>query len=138
MINNIAKDIGKTDEAKKLIAKIEASLPEPEALGRGKALFLLSAGDRGIVAAGKKTVPNLLFNYTGVKNIADGHEGFKAMNIEYLTVNQPDFIVAPSHVVRQAGGKQAFCNQASLKLLTASQQCKLLVMDGLMSLGMTT
>lgn len=137
LINNIAKDIGKPAEAKRLIAKIEASLPKPQKLGKGKGLFILSAGDRGLVAAGTKTVANLLFEYTGVKNIAESHEGFKAMNIEFLAVNQPDFIVAPSHVVKSAGGKQDFCNQPSLKLLTAAQECKLLVMDGLLSLGMT-
>ena len=35
------------------------------------------------------------------------------------------------------GGKQAFCEQPTLRLLKAAQTCNLLVMDSLLSLGMS-
>ncbi|KGJ88578.1 hypothetical protein ND16A_2502 [Thalassotalea sp. ND16A] len=82
-------------------------------------------------------MPNLLFNYAGITNIAATHTGFKAINSEVLAVNQPDFLVAPAHVVQSLGGKQAFCKQPTLRLLKAAQECQLLVMDSLLSLGMS-
>ena len=82
-------------------------------------------------------MPNLLFSYAGITNIGATHSGFKAINTEVLAVNQPDFLVAPAHVVHSLGGKQAFCEQPTLRLLKAAQTCNLLVMDSLLSLGMS-
>lgn len=136
-ITALGKDLGKEQEAAQLIKEIKASLPEPVTKIRTKGLFLLSSGDRGIIAAGQDTVPQLYFDYLGVDNLAKNHSGFKPLGLESLAASQPDFIIAPAHVVYGAGGKEAFCQQKQLALLEAAQNCNLLVMDSLLGLGMT-
>ncbi|GFD87101.1 hemin ABC transporter substrate-binding protein [Alteromonas marina] len=139
LIKQLADDLGKAEQAKQIIAKFNASLPSETANNTPsvKAVFLLSASDRGLIAAGSETVPQLIFNYAGIENIASEHTGFKGINNEALALHQPDFLVAPRHVVMGAGGKEKFCQSPNLSLLKAAQQCKLLVMDSLQSLGMT-
>lgn len=147
LIKQLGDDLGKAEQAEQLIAKFNASLPNEnrsetysETINNtpsAKAVFLLSASDRGLIAAGTETVPQLIFNYAGIQNIAAKHTGFKGINNEALALQQPDFLVAPRHVVMGAGGKEKFCQSPNLSLLKAAQQCKLLVMDSLQSLGMT-
>ena len=147
LIKQLGDDLGKAEQAEQLIAKFNASLPNEnrsESYSETsnntpptKAVFLLSASDRGLIAAGTETVPQLIFNYAGIQNIAAKHTGFKGINNEALALQQPDFLVAPRHVVMGAGGKEKFCQSPNLSLLKAAQQCKLLVMDSLQSLGMT-
>lgn len=137
LITNLGNELGAQEQARALNQKIQNSLPEKSSITGKKALFLLSANDRGLVAAGTDTVPHMLFDYTGIKNLAQAHSGFKPLNSELLAVAQPDFIVAPAHVVYSLGGKDAFCKLPALSLLKAAQSCKLLVMDSLLSLGLT-
>jgi len=136
LIKQLGRDLNKQDNAKALIKNIQASLPEKASTTQGKALFLLSAGERGLIAAGRETVPALYFNYLSIENVAK-HVGFKGIGLESLSMSQPDILIAPAHVVRGIGGKQAFCNQSQLALLKAAQTCNLLVMDSLLALGMT-
>lgn len=137
LISELGQDLNREQAATALQQEVRTSLPERAQLSDAKGLFLLSAGDRGLIAAGKNTVPQLLFEFNGIRNLADSHEGFKGINSESLAMLQPDFLVAPKHVVRGMGGKQAFCQIPALRLLQAAQRCRLLVMDSLMSLGMT-
>lgn len=137
LIQQLGGDLDKNTEAQALIAKFTASLPEVSAGNTAKAVFLLSASERGLIAAGMETVPQLIFNYAGVENIAAQHSGFKGINNEALVLQQPDFLVAPEHVVMGAGGKEKFCQSPNLSLLEAARDCRLLIMDSLKSLGMT-
>ncbi|RZF91916.1 hemin ABC transporter substrate-binding protein [Pseudoalteromonas sp. CO302Y] len=137
LITTLGNHLNASKKAQALNQKIQQTLPKKAVKTELKALFLLSANDRGLVAAGTDTVPNMLFDYAGIKNLAKTHRGFKPLNSEILAVNQPDFIVAPAHVVYSLGGKEAFCKQPSLTLLKAAQSCQLLVMDSLLSLGLT-
>lgn len=137
LINQVATDLNQQESAQKLIAQLKKALPAKAPLSESKALFILSAGERGLMVAGKETVPDLLFSYTGVRNLAQ-HKGFKPFNRESLVVSNPDFLVAPSHVVNGAGGAEKFCQQAALALIPAAKACRLLIMDSLMALGMTT
>ena len=137
LIDELAQILNKADEAKVLKNSIAASLPAKQELG-GNAVFLLSVGSRGLVAAGQGTVPNLLFEYLGINNITGEHKGYKTLGREALLTADPDFIVAASHSVVSLGGKEAFCQQAALALVPAAEKCRLLVVDGLKVLGMTT
>lgn len=136
LIQQLGKDLNKEARAAQLISEIKATLPTSNKQADAKALFLLSAGERGIIAAGKETVPQFYFDHLGVTNVAV-HEGFKGIGLESLAVSQPDFLMAPAHVVYSMGGKQAFCAQPQLALLKAAKICNLLVMDSLLALGMT-
>ncbi|AZZ97656.1 ABC transporter substrate-binding protein [Pseudoalteromonas sp. R3] len=137
LIAQLGQDLNQPSQAQRLINKLKQALPPKAPPSSLSALFILSAGDRGITVAGPETVPDLLFGYTGVRNLAT-EPGYKPFNREAMLVSSPDFLVAPSHVVHSLGGPEQFCQQSALALLPAAQQCKLLVMDSLMSMGMTT
>ncbi|MBD1583390.1 heme/hemin ABC transporter substrate-binding protein [Pseudoalteromonas sp. S16_S37] len=137
LITTLGKDLDKQESASQLIKQLKQQLPPTQTKTPYKALFILSASDRGVLVAGKETVPDVLFRYAGIENLAN-ESGFKPYNLESLLASNPDFIVAPSHTVYSLGGKQAFCAQASLALIPAAQKCRVLVMDSLISIGMTS
>lgn len=138
LITELGQKLHKDTAAKALVAKINNELPKVAPTNNGQqALFILQASERGIIAAGNNTVPALLFQYSGIENIAK-HQEFKAVTREYLLLNQPNFLVAPEHVVQSAGGLTAFCQQPALAMLDAAKDCRVLVMDSLLSLGMTS
>ncbi|WP_231730992.1 heme/hemin ABC transporter substrate-binding protein [Lacimicrobium alkaliphilum] len=137
LIGQLAERLNASVKAETLISQLQQQLAGLEAGNPHRVLFVLQASARGIISAGSDTVPQLLFDYNGLKNIAE-HKGFKPVSMEYLTLQQPDMLIAPAHTVASVGGKQAFCAQPSLRLLKAAQQCRLLVMDSLLALGMTT
>jgi iron complex transport system substrate-binding protein len=137
LIRQLAERLNANAKAETLISQLQQQLSGLEAGNPHRVLFVLQASPRGIISAGSDTVPQLLFDYNGMKNIVQ-HKGFKPVSMEYLTLQQPDILIAPAHTVASAGGRQAFCGQPSLRLLKAAQQCRLLVMDSLLALGMTT
>ncbi|RUO24357.1 hemin ABC transporter substrate-binding protein [Aliidiomarina minuta] len=147
LVERVGAELGREGEAQQVVASIEKDLMNVAALTTNesttdntsslRALFVLQASDRGIVAAGRNTVPALLFSYAQVANLIE-HDGYKPVSTEYLAVSQPDFLVAPSHVVEAAGGREQFCAQSSLRLLHAARDCQLLVLDSMLALGMTT
>ncbi|MDK1311538.1 heme/hemin ABC transporter substrate-binding protein [Pseudoalteromonas ardens] len=137
LIGHLGRDLNRQSQAQRLITRLKQTLPAKAPPSSHSALFILSAGDRGVTVAGPETVPDLLFGYTGIRNLATA-PGYKPFNREAMLVSAPDFLVAPSHVVYSLGGPEQFCQQSALALLPAAQQCKLLVMDSLMSMGMTT
>ncbi|HEY7773616.1 MAG TPA: ABC transporter substrate-binding protein [Marinagarivorans sp.] len=137
LLTDIGARLGKSRSAEQLIDALRRDIGQPKPQGPLSALFVLQASERGIVAAGTNTVPAVLMNYNGLVNIAS-HEGFKPLSIEHIALNPPDFIVAPAHTVATAGGAEAFCNNPQMRLVPAANSCTLLVMDALLTLGMTT
>lgn len=138
LISALGSTLGKEKQAQQLINDIVSALPTIPPAQNKRAAFLLSAGSRGLMVAGSDTVPALIFERAGILNLGAEHNGYKSVGIEHMMVAEPDFLVAPYHVVMGVGGKEAFCNQPSLALVKAAQQCNLLVMDSLLAMGMTT
>ena len=137
LISDVADQLGTPENANAVIETIKAQFHSVKRAQMLNGLFVLQVSERGVVAAGKDSVPDLLFEHSDINNIAE-HKGFKTVSREHLLLNQPDFIVAPSHVVDAAGGRDEFCQTATLQLLKVGQSCRLLVMDSLLALGMTT
>ena len=137
LIHQVADQLGTPDRAEPVINSIKDKFHPVSRAQPLSGLFVLQVSERGVVAAGHDSVPDLLFSQSDITNVVD-HKGFKTVSREHLLVNQPDFIVAPSHVVDAAGGREQFCQNATLQLLNAGQSCQLLVMDSLLALGMTT
>ena len=102
------------------------------------AIFLMDLGDRGPVAAGDNTVPDMLFELAGIENIVTDYEGFKPYSSEQLIQFKPDMVVMPSHVVKKLGGQEMICQNRLIQLTTIDSKCNILVMDGLLALGFGT
>ncbi len=138
-LRDIGSYFNRDREAEAIINRVEHQM---KTIGttqqRRNALFLLNIGDRGPVAAGQNTVPDMLFALANINNQATTFEGYKPLSTEALVSFRPDLIVMPSHTVEQMGGQEAVCQNIILKLATVEQGCQLLVIDALLVLGYGT
>lgn len=102
------------------------------------AIFIMNIGDRGPLAAGKNTVPDMLLSLANYNNLAADINSYKPFSTEKLIALKPDLIVMPSHVVKRMGGKEKVCNNHVIKMTTQHNGCDILVMDALLALGFGT
>ncbi len=142
---NYIKEVGHyfqvVARADEIVSRVEQKLSAIEVVpekDKKTAIFLLDIGDRGPVAAGTNTVPDMLFNLAQLDNIVDAYEGYKPFSSEQLIQYKPDLIVMPSHVVKKMGGVGAICENMIIKLTTAASGCEILVIDALLALGFGT
>ncbi len=129
-----------SEQAEQIIVRVEEKLNQlvsDEKQSR-TAIFLMDVGDRGPVAAGQNTVPNMLFELSHISNIVSEYEGYKPYSAEKLIQAKPDLIVMPSHVVKKMGGVEAICKNMTIAMTTAENGCDILVMDALLALGFGT
>lgn len=101
-----------------------------------KALFLMTVGERGLMAAGSNTVPNLIFDELKVQNIFADLDGFKPVSSEALLGLNPDFILLASHTTR-GQSVEDICDNTQLQLWAAQRGCQLHKVDSLKYLGLT-
>lgn len=139
LIREVGQDFDKPHAASELVDTVVANIGKRQAErkfeGRGlNAIALLSIGQRGPVAAGRNTVPNLLFELSGINNVANKLEGYKPFSSELLAEQKLDLVVVPSHVVDGLGGENAVCESELIRMATTNQ-CHLYVMDGLLLMG---
>ncbi len=127
-------------KAEQIIDRVQANINAVNSPKERKktAIFLMDVGDRGLVAAGKNTVPNMLFDLSYLNNIVVEFEGYKPFSAEQLIKAKPDLIVMPSHVVEKMGGVTAICKNMTIAMTTAERGCDILVMDALLALGFGT
>lgn len=101
-----------------------------------KAVFLMSAGERGLIAAGRDTAPQLIFDLLNITNPFASLSGFKPISAESLAASRPDTIFIASHT--SAGQDTAnLCRSPQLILWAKEAGCNLHKVDSLKFLGMT-
>jgi iron complex transport system substrate-binding protein len=142
LITDLGADYSKNIEATRLIEKVTQGLSLQDTQRRFtnkqlNAVTLLSIGQRGPVAAGKNTVPNLLLTLAGINNLADALDGYKPFSSELLATQKLDLVLIPSHVIAGLGGKEAVCENQIIKL-AMSGGCNIHVMDPLLLMGFGT
>lgn len=104
-------------------------------LNQINAVSLLSIGQRGPMVAGENTMPDFLFNHSGLRNLGAAVDGYKPINNEVLITQKIDLILIPSHMEKALGGKAAICNSPVIKL-ALRKDCNIVVMDGLLLMEM--
>lgn len=139
LITKLGDDYSKKQEAKQLVERVTLGLTAQLQRRRFtknslNAVALLSIGQRGPVAAGLSTVPNLLLELAGINNLASELEGYKPFSSELLATQKLDLVLIPSHVIAGLGGRDAVCQNQVLKLAMAGS-CNVYVMDGLLLMG---
>ncbi|WP_195758345.1 hemin ABC transporter substrate-binding protein [Kangiella sp. HZ709] len=140
LVMDIAKFFERTDFAKNFMKEKLAAIKTSQenrkyAQNTINAVLLMSAGQRGVMVAGENTMPNLLFELSGLNNVALTIDGYKTMTNEGLVQANIDMIVMPAHVVKSSGGKDAICENPTI-ILSLKGECNLYVMDPLLALGM--
>lgn len=142
LITQIGLDFGREQEAQSLIEQMLIDLKKQQhehdaSANQISAITLLSIGERGPVAAGSNTVPDMLLTLAGVDNVAHALEGYQPFSSELLVKQHVDMVLVPSHVVASLGGREAICDNKIVKMATAAQ-CNLVIMDPLLLMGFGT
>lgn len=101
-----------------------------------KAAFLVSVGERGLMAAGVESMPDVLFSLAGVKNVFATLSGYQPVSVEALLSASPQWLLVPSHA---AAGQttQQLCALPSLKFWAAQNGCHIKVVDPLIFMGLS-
>lgn len=138
-IEQIAKATDKQAAGKQLSDLIKQALHEvlqqPKLRGK-KAVFLMSAGERGLVAAGQQTAPQLIFAQLGIENPFAELTSYKPISVEALVAAKPDVILLASHTSRGTSVAQ-LCQSPQLKLWASQQGCNLHKVDSLKFMGLS-
>ncbi|WP_371196234.1 hemin ABC transporter substrate-binding protein [Glaciecola sp. SC05] len=137
LVMQIAQKLGREEQAKDLNAQITRQLAQLPSINNAlKPSFLMSVNERGLMAAGDNTVPNLLFKALKLNNPFTEFEGFKPISSESLLASGTNIIFLPQH---QARGMSPIklCELAALSTWAKIHGCNLHVVDSLMFLGLT-
>lgn len=98
--------------------------------------FLMSANERGLMAAGSNTVPNLIMELLGLKNPFSAMEGFKPISSEALLASNTQVVFMPAHQTRGLSA-EAICALPALTQWANMQGCNIEIVDSLLFLGLT-
>lgn len=99
-----------------------------------RVLFVLSAQNGRIMAAGKNTAANGMIELAGGINAIDGYSGYKLLNDEALITAKPDFILS----MQNAGSvvsMEELLNMPSIRMTPAGRNRAIYQMDGMFLLG---
>lgn len=99
-------------------------------------VFLMSASQRGLMAAGSNTVPHLIMELAGLSNPYAELQGFKNVSVESLLDIAPKHVLIAAHTSNGLSAQQ-ICQQPGLKLWAQTYGCNVHLVDSLLFLGMT-
>lgn len=137
LITKVGELSGKSDNAIRLNTKIATQLRAlPSVNSDIKPVFLMSASERGLMAAGSQTVPDLLMTLLGVQNPYGHINGFKPISTESLLEVGSQLLFIPKHQTQGLSPTQ-LCDIAALKVWSQLHGCNIVVVDSLLFLGMT-
>lgn len=138
-IETIAEIVNKPEKGQALVKDIVQQIDAVKNKSTSdvsKAVFLMSAGERGLMAAGKNTTPQLIFDLLNIDNPYIELEGFKTISAESLAANPPSIIFIASHTTRGTDVVD-LCASNQLRLWAETQGCNLIKVDSLKYLGLT-
>ena len=139
-INDIGAALDRKAEAEALtitlaqdLATVQAEIAKTPSHPR--VLFLLAAGRGAPMAGGKGTAADAMITLAGGINAAAEIHGYKPMSPEAAIGAQPEILLMMSQTVDALGGKDAIYALPELSQLPAIRNKRLIVLDGLYSLG---
>lgn len=137
LIVKVGELVGKSDHAQHLNTKIAEQLDALPSINSDiKPVFLMSANERGLMAAGSQTVPDLLMTLLGIENPYRHLNGFKPISTESLLEVGAQLLFIPKHQTQGLTPSQ-LCDITALKVWSQLHGCNIVVVDSLLFLGMT-
>lgn len=135
-ITQIAAELNRQAEGKKLIASIDADIAEANALLKKttlkpKVLGIYNRGTATMSVAGKETFSAIL-NYAGAENVFSSVEGYKPLNTEALIAANPDYLLTTSFGLESLGGVDGFLKIPGVAQTTAGKKRQIVSIDSLM------
>lgn len=138
-IEQVATAVNKDEKGKALaqrVAQNTKDIANSSKVKGTKAVFLMAASERGLMAAGSNTTPQLIFNLLGIENPFANLSGFKNISSESLAASRPDLILIASHTSK-GQDIATLCRSPQLTLWAKEVGCNLERVDSLKFLGLT-
>lgn len=138
LIVSIGKQAGKARQANELVEQLKAQLALVEGSAQHasfRPVFLMSANERGLMAAGADTVPNLVMQLAGTPNPFNDINGYKPISVEAFLHVSPSHVLLPAH---QSAGRtpEQICLLPALSTWAAVNGCNVHIVDSLLFLGL--
>ena len=134
-VHQVAKLVQAEAPATQLEHRLKHDLAQVEARRQGMAprrvLFLLAAGARGVMVAGKGTQAQQLLDWLGLENVAASTPGYKPLNREAALMLKPEAII----IAETAPGVFKDADWPGLTDASASSQGRVLKADSMYLLG---
>lgn len=135
-IAQIAVELNRQSEGKKLIASIEADIVEANTLlkkasSKPKVLGIYNRGSSTMSLAGKETFSEIL-NYVGAENAFSTVEGYQPLNTEALIALNPDYLLTTAFGLESLGGIDGFLKVPGVAQTTAGKKKQIVSIDSLM------
>lgn len=135
-ITQIAVELNRQAEGKKLLASIDADIAEANILlkkvtSKPNVLGIYSRGSSTMNLAGNGTFSEIL-KYAGAQNAFTSVEGYKPLNPEALIVANPDYILTTSFGLESLGGINGFLKVPGVGQTTAGKKKQIISIDSLM------
>lgn len=135
-ITQIAAELNRQAEGKKLIASIDSDLAEANALlkkatSKPKVAGIYNRGSSTMNLAGKETFSEIL-NYAGAENVFTSVEGYKPLNTEALIASNPDYLLTTTFGLESMGGVEGFLKVPGVAQTTAGKKKQIVSIDSLM------
>ncbi|RVT92335.1 hemin ABC transporter substrate-binding protein [Rhodovarius crocodyli] len=100
-----------------------------------RVMLLLGGGNGAPMAAGARTAADAMFRLAGLRNAMTGYDNYRPVSAEAALAANPDWIVAPSHVLDNVGGADALLASPALAMLPAARAKRLYTADSAYMLG---
>lgn len=134
-IAQISSVLGREEEGKKLVVKIESELAEATEMLQNtkstpKALCIYNRGIATISIGGKGTFGEIL-NYAGAENVFADIEGYKPLNTEELIAANPDYLVMVSTGYESVGGMDGVLKVPGVDQTFAGKKKQIIAIESL-------
>ena len=136
-ISAVADALGVPEKGAALAAQVDAELaqlntavPAPK-----KVMFILSAADGRIMAAGQNTAASGIITLAGGVNAVTGFDGYKPLTDEAITQANPDTLVMMDRGGDHAASDAALWAHPALGTTAAARSKSIIRLNGLLLLG---
>ncbi len=136
LITQIAAELNRQAEGKKIIAQIDADLAEANSLikkatTKPTVLGVYNRGSSNISLAGKDTFGEIIA-YAGAQNAFNTVPGYKPLNTEALIAANPDFMITTTLGLESIGGIDGFLKIPGVTQTTAGKKRQIVSIDSIM------
>lgn len=139
-IREIAEAVGKTEEGKELIEKLDADMSKAkqcaaELPSKPKVLFIYSRGTGAPQVGGTKTPSDEMIKLAGGENAVAEFENYKPLTPESLVAIQPDVILLPTRGLKTIGGIDEVLKLPGISDTPAGQNRRIIDVDDVLLLS---
>jgi len=135
-VEAVGQAVGKEEEAKKLIEKINEDMENaPQLTQPERILFIYARGAGTLMVAGKNTAADAMIQLIGGVNAVEAFEDFRPLTSEAVVSANPGTILMFDSGLESLGGDTGIQDIPGVSLTDAGKLNRIVTMDGQLMLG---